>query len=434
MDRRSAIYGLGIVSAFAAIFFVLDYWRRSDPNYAEIVKQKRKRAKIEAKKAHDLKQKTEAANASAQTKAAETQAAQAKLANCLEEGQKAMLEGSREKASDLFAEAISGSDSPMEITLFLRTSLDTELFEMIMKKIDPEVFRDKYFDKFPAPDTGLEIKLVEGQKQRAVCATRSIAVGEKVTTETPFVGSLLPEYMDGSHCYFCFVKLSGQPVLPTKKEFKETYCSTECRDNAHKEYLQFFHSPAAYTKLVDMTKKSGKVDTLLVARLIAKVLAPGQATEASAPIAHMYFSEPIPAMNAPIKEECAQLKLLLNDGTDIVNQMITDESFPVLISKVRNNQISVIIHGQTVAHAIYGIGSYFNHSCVPNMEVVFAADNSEITYKAIKEIKQGDEVYRCYINLSGKSAAARQKILNQHYHFKCACQQCKEGSPLYCKQ
>lgn len=430
MDRRSALYGLGVVSTVAAIFFVLDYWRRSDPNYTETVKQRRKHAKAEARKARKLKEQAEEANAAAQAKAAESQAAQAKLANSLEEGQKAMIEGNTAKAAEHFAEAISGSDSPMEIALFLRTSIDGELFEMIMKKIDPEVFRDKYFDKFPAPKSGFKIKLVEGQKQRAVYATRDIAVGDKISTETPFVGSLMPEHMDGSHCYFCFAKVGDKPVLPANKAFKETYCSTECRDHAHKEYLQFFHSPAAYTKLVELAKKSGNVDTLLVTRLMAKVLAPGQLTEVTAPIAHLYFAEPIAKMDASLKEECSQLKLLLNDGTDSVDQMVNDESFPVLINKVQSNQFDVTIHGKTVARAIYSIGSFFNHSCVPNMEIAFASDNSEIFYKAIKEIKQGEEVYRCYTDLSGKSAAARQKILNQHYHFRCTCQQCKEGSPL----
>eukprot|EP00123_Amoebidium_parasiticum_P009155 comp19285_c0_seq1/m.22114 comp19285_c0_seq1/g.22114 ORF comp19285_c0_seq1/g.22114 comp19285_c0_seq1/m.22114 type:complete len:424 (-) comp19285_c0_seq1:645-1916(-) len=421
-NNKGIVYGVGAVAALVSAFLVLDYVRRSDPTYKDKIKQRRKQSKAEAaSKRNSQAQVAEQAMAQ-QAEQAELAAKQKLLTQELEQGQLALVQRDFEKAALHFANAVKASDSPMDIALFLKQNLEPQVFELMMKNLDPEVFRDKYFDKFPGEASGMVIKNVEqADKQRAVFALRDFAEGEEITSELPFASSLRPTVMDGSHCARCFCKVTGNPV-PATTMAGESYCSETCRDAANEEYYGKFGDADAWAQIVALAAEQGRTEPFMVAKLLARVFSTRLA-DSTADIAHLHFVEPLPTMTPVMRQESELLKRVIK--IESIEQLVNDESYTAMVGKVNTNEIPVVVDGQRVADAVYLIGSYFNHSCEPNMKLVFNAGNHKVSYVATKAIKKGDEIMRTYIDLEGKDATQRKAELQSRYKFTCDCPQCK---------
>lgn len=65
-----------------------------------------------------------------------------------------------------------------------------------------------------------------------------------------------------------------------------------------------------------------------------------------------------------------------------------------------------------------------NHSCDPNAVVVM--DGPELSFRCIKPIAEGEEIFISYIDVSNP-LARRQKELGERYYFTCACSKCQKG-------
>jgi SET domain-containing protein len=68
--------------------------------------------------------------------------------------------------------------------------------------------------------------------------------------------------------------------------------------------------------------------------------------------------------------------------------VLTDESYVAMEGKINDNKISFRSTSDTECNgeAIYLLGSYFNHSCEPNIEVQFAMKGSTASYVAIRYV------------------------------------------------
>eukprot|EP00276_Gloeochaete_wittrockiana_P015647 CAMPEP_0184341466 /NCGR_PEP_ID=MMETSP1089-20130417/10083_1 /TAXON_ID=38269 ORGANISM="Gloeochaete wittrockiana, Strain SAG46.84" /NCGR_SAMPLE_ID=MMETSP1089 /ASSEMBLY_ACC=CAM_ASM_000445 /LENGTH=159 /DNA_ID=CAMNT_0026669777 /DNA_START=649 /DNA_END=1128 /DNA_ORIENTATION=- len=84
---------------------------------------------------------------------------------------------------------------------------------------------------------------------------------------------------------------------------------------------------------------------------------------------------------------------------------------------------------QCFAHGMYPLASFFNHSCVPN---ICRADRHtadsfgvDIAFQALRNIRSGEELTHAYI-LTNFPTGKRQFELLFHYHFKCACDRCRD--------
>jgi hypothetical protein len=75
--------------------------------------------------------------------------------------------------------------------------------------------------------------------------------------------------------------------------------------------------------------------------------------------------------------------------------------------------------------AVYLLGSMFNHSCEPNVDVTFPNNNAEIAFVAATDIAKHTELCISYID-AGVSRAARQEQLRFAYGFLCQCPKCVE--------
>lgn len=76
----------------------------------------------------------------------------------------------------------------------------------------------------------------------------------------------------------------------------------------------------------------------------------------------------------------------------------------------------------------YGIGIYpgtifINHSCLPNSVGCVKNNGKVIEYRAVSDIKIGEEITCSYVE-EYETREHRQKFLLKNYHFKCKCLRC----------
>jgi len=64
-----------------------------------------------------------------------------------------------------------------------------------------------------------------------------------------------------------------------------------------------------------------------------------------------------------------------------------------------------------------------NHSCAPNAEL--QCDGRHIQLRALREIKEGEQIFISYIDES-EDLEARRQVLEERYFFKCECERCVE--------
>ncbi|XP_033633420.1 SET and MYND domain-containing protein 5-like isoform X1 [Asterias rubens] len=78
--------------------------------------------------------------------------------------------------------------------------------------------------------------------------------------------------------------------------------------------------------------------------------------------------------------------------------------------------------------ALYQLQSRCNHSCRPNAEVQFNANNSTLSVVALTDINKSEEICICYLDECSRerSRHSRQKILRENYLFLCGCVKCLE--------
>ena len=75
--------------------------------------------------------------------------------------------------------------------------------------------------------------------------------------------------------------------------------------------------------------------------------------------------------------------------------------------------------------AVFLLGSLFNHSCVPNIDVRWPENNAHVAFVANTAIPRHTELTISYID-QHQPVALRQHTLAESYGFQCTCMQCRE--------
>ncbi|ODQ66792.1 SET domain-containing protein [Nadsonia fulvescens var. elongata DSM 6958] len=87
-------------------------------------------------------------------------------------------------------------------------------------------------------------------------------------------------------------------------------------------------------------------------------------------------------------------------------------------------------NSECVGSSIYGLASFFNHACNPN--VLRQRVGRQMIFKTKMDIQKGDQLNISYGNLVNLERDQRQKILFDQWHFNCACLKCvQELSQIY---
>ena len=75
--------------------------------------------------------------------------------------------------------------------------------------------------------------------------------------------------------------------------------------------------------------------------------------------------------------------------------------------------------------AMLEVGNCMNHSCFPNVVASSGFNDHRISYIALREIPEGQEITRAYVDFDPKcSVKERQAKLQALYNFECLCERC----------
>merc|ERR1719397_354812 len=77
---------------------------------------------------------------------------------------------------------------------------------------------------------------------------------------------------------------------------------------------------------------------------------------------------------------------------------------------------------------LFPVMSIINHSCLANT-VCYARDDDSFVCRAVRDIKQGEEITTNYLFYQYHSygRAYRARELRDHWHFSCSCARCGSG-------
>jgi len=75
---------------------------------------------------------------------------------------------------------------------------------------------------------------------------------------------------------------------------------------------------------------------------------------------------------------------------------------------------------------VYALASMFNHSCDPNLDVLFPHNTSTLCLQTAREVMVGEELTISYIDAMGMSVGKRRQYLKFAYGFDCNCVRCQE--------
>ncbi len=103
-----------------------------------------------------------------------------------------------------------------------------------------------------------------------------------------------------------------------------------------------------------------------------------------------------------------------------------DEKSKELVRKFQSNCFS---WGNGVS-AILLFGSFFNHSCDPNLD--YYKKNNQMIFRSARKILKGEELYISYIgNYQWLNHLSRIKLLDKNWNFICTCEKCEQDRFYY---
>eukprot|EP01103_Thecamoeba_quadrilineata_P010897 TRINITY_DN2479_c0_g1_i1.p1 TRINITY_DN2479_c0_g1~~TRINITY_DN2479_c0_g1_i1.p1 ORF type:complete len:199 (+),score=24.00 TRINITY_DN2479_c0_g1_i1:613-1209(+) len=121
--------------------------------------------------------------------------------------------------------------------------------------------------------------------------------------------------------------------------------------------------------------------------------------------------------------EIARYTLDLMKSEPFVGSLTEEDAFKVL-AVIKCNSFGLWNRGcRYVACVLTYIGSFFNHSCFPNVSR-FTHGEDHISFRALVPIKAGSEVCISYFDVSGTKEERLQTSL-EFYYFGCECVRCK---------
>jgi hypothetical protein len=98
-----------------------------------------------------------------------------------------------------------------------------------------------------------------------------------------------------------------------------------------------------------------------------------------------------------------------------------------VMSILETNSFEITEGGAMFGSAVIPEASRMNHSCTPNVYHCWNETINQLTVHAIRDIKAGEEILTCYINVCGKTTDRQSKLAR--WGFTCDCAACDQSTP-----
>ena len=322
----------------------------------------------------------------------------------------------------------------------------------------------KTSQRFPAATSKMDIQHREGRGRYCV-ALETVKVGELVATEIPYMSVLDPEFYN-SHCFHCMTP-TNRPIGCLQCSGIR-YCSTSCRkaswDSGHRFECQFLD--------VITTSGTGMLGhlaliTLLGTGFVKIIKCKQNPRSAQADAQNVLFTDSegvylggyVGIHNLMSNSEhrsptdilqysvLAVFLLRIVQKTGFIDDKIVQalkkgrhdvqryigglllrlvqiiSCNGIEVSRLRGGTTLLKCNPQTLGLAVYPTLSLFNHSCNPNLELIFKDNRCFV--RAITTAPRGQELcidygYLYYVT----PREQRQLSLKAQYFFSCTCEAC----------
>ncbi|KAL1554556.1 histone-lysine N-methyltransferase ATXR4-like [Salvia divinorum] len=292
---------------------------------------------------------------------------------------------------------------------------------------------------------------------RGAFALQRIASGEVLHSARPILAHPSLSTIN-CVCYHCLRR------LPKRGGTAEAYhtvsfCSEQCEQTSTKFYD--VEKQIDWSRFHEYCRQKGLKYPLIVKRFACQVIAGNIPTD----ILELLQGEDLSDRAHLIKEEFALLRSTLENADIKVEKkknnknrdegkgsivdgeaepeellsFLTEEWYTDVLGRIRINAFRVELPVQShedllssaaatvegeaaVGNAMYMLPSFYNHSCEPNVNIVWS-NSAEGKMVALRDIEKAEEVRICYLDAS-MGYEARAKILYGGYGFVCDCPRC----------
>lgn len=325
--------------------------------------------------------------------------------------------------------------------------------------------------------------LVTTTKGRGMFCVDDVSEASLVHKEDPYAAIILKKYRE-THCHFCFNELPADAISCTSCSIP-LYCSDRCQIQAVGK--KFSRSSKSFNGLegladdlknymADVLAGASTLDTghiaehrhecqgfhwplilpsevVLAGRILVKVIEQKRRTSADSnlmeflDLSHNYLQLPPESklemhIYSIILLHC--LQHLYQTELPISGIMVS--KLVILLSQIQVNSMAVVrmqapevkgpvykpgnaltssLEQVKVGQAVYVAGSFFNHSCQPNIHAYFLSRTLYV--QATEYILAGSELEISYGPQVGQwDCKDRQRLLEDRYSFTCQCTGCSE--------
>lgn len=266
-----------------------------------------------------------------------------------------------------------------------------------------EIHRSQLLERRPIPD-------VCGSNS-TLHTTVSRKSGDKIFKEMALCTSLNIESLD-LYCSSCLRTLTqmktGSGSCSRCKVVR--YCSVQCQkldwNNGHRDECRY---------LLKHIKQNYKMDACLLIKLMAK----STSIEAS----RLAFFDALQSHDEQASTvQIQRMNSIIADSLPFLPAGTTKLKILNILGRFRvNNPAITDCQLRAIGSGVFPCLSMLNHSCLPNCALLFSGDLMSLV--ALRDLERNEELTISYIDVLN-SREDRQRMLLEHYHFKCGCPKC----------
>ncbi|ETO11958.1 hypothetical protein RFI_25418 [Reticulomyxa filosa] len=297
------------------------------------------------------------------------------------------------------------------------------------------------------------------KKGRGLIALQNMAKGTLLFSERPMFSCLNEENL-GKFCSYCYNPIIDP--IPTRdlSAIKYDDFCVNCGDLGGEElqlqlaglrnrdcvYIHFFQFDKLQKKNVKkkVDSKFGKFPIMARAAMVhtLKALLSRKESLWSGILGRLCYvnhtnhrKEPYDMWIEYVLQRRQQYSLIQNLDRDTLMKIIPFEMYQRILNILHLNCITIQFRSnatnttQDVGTGLFGLASFFNHSCVPNvmLEECMEQDSGLGNFVTCEDVSKGDELCLQYAG-KGDDYITRQNYFHWYYGFKCECAKCLEDA------
>ena len=269
---------------------------------------------------------------------------------------------------------------------------------------------------------------------RGVFATHEIERGTNVFSCSP-LSSFVVEGGKDRFCTGCLKCLGKEFVTVNNGSEDILYCSEICRDESMRRYDELFLRLDT-SRLYDVYEREDRKFPTMVTQLLCSVLQELRLGEPLSPengfvgenLGHLCHMKMHRDVIRDLREEYEMILDMFAESNivqrDDMETFVPLNEYARLLGTLHLNVFEITNENDVVSVSLLpGIASFFNHSCTPNVEVVWNSETRRIEFNTVQDVQQFSQLRFGYLDLGGgvEACESRSKILHEKYGFKCRC-------------